>query len=66
VANCTHARWDVLTGSDPQQLRAVRTVAKNGFETAISLESKAGYVAMRALDRRGNVLGVSRAAKLTG
>jgi arylsulfotransferase ASST len=54
------ARWDVVAGSDPQRLSSVRTVAKTGFETVIPLQSKAAYVAVRALGRDGKVLGRSK------
>ncbi len=53
------ARWQVLADG-----RRVASVAKQGFETSIDL----GYllartVVVRALDARGNVLGVSRATR---
>jgi hypothetical protein len=51
-------RWAVLAGPDPQQLTAVKTVAKKGFETAIALPS-AAYVAVRALAADGDALGTS-------
>jgi hypothetical protein len=57
------ARWDVVAGSDPSRLSSVRTVAKTGFETVIPLQTKAAYVAVRALGRDGQVLGRSKALK---
>ena len=57
------ARWDVVAGSDPQKLSSMRNVAKSGFETAIPLQSKAAYVAVRALGRDGQVLGRSKTVK---
>jgi hypothetical protein len=57
------ARWDVVAGSAPQQLSSIRTVAKNGFETVIPLQSKAAYVAVRALGPDGRVLGRSKTLK---
>jgi Arylsulfotransferase (ASST) len=57
------ARWQVMAGSDPQQLRGVTTVAKAGFETAIAVPSKASYVAVRALSRSGSTLSSSRTLK---
>ena len=52
-------RWDVLAGSDAQHLASIRRIAKNGFETAIPLASKALSVSVRALDRSGQMLGSS-------
>jgi arylsulfotransferase ASST len=57
------ARWEVLAGPDPKQLGSIRTVARNGFETAIPFRSKAAYVAVQALGREGRVLGRSKALK---
>ncbi len=55
-------RWQILAGPTPRQLRAVRTVPKLGFETSAALPSDA-WVAARALDRAGRVLGTSRAIR---
>jgi arylsulfotransferase ASST len=53
-------RWQLLAGTP---LRPVRTVRASGFETAVGLPASAGFVAVRALDGRGRVLGTSRAVK---
>ncbi len=58
------ARWEVLAGDDREQLRPVYTAAKTGFETAITVETDARYVGVRALGRRGGVLGASRVLNL--
>jgi hypothetical protein len=52
-------RWVLLAGPDPQQLAAVRTVVKKGFETAIGLPAKSAYLAARALSRDGATLGTT-------
>ena len=57
------ARWQLVAGVDPQHLEALRTVAKSGFETAIPLASDAPSVAVRALDRAGEVLGTTTVLK---
>lgn len=56
-------RWRVLAGSDPAQLHLVAEAARNGFETAIQVAAKPGWVAVQALDGAGHVLGTSPAVK---
>jgi hypothetical protein len=53
------ARWRVLTGAAPNQLKPVAEVARTGFETAASLSTSARYVAVEAQDASGHVLGTS-------
>jgi hypothetical protein len=55
------ARWQVLAGPAAGNLKAVQTVAKNGFETPLRLKSSAAFYAVKALDRSGKVLGTSAA-----
>jgi len=50
-------RWELVAGPRKSQLRPVRIVAKKGFETRVPLRSAAGWIAVRALDRRGRALG---------
>ena len=50
-------RWELVAGPRKSQLRRVQIVAKKGFETRIPLRSAAGWIAVRALDRRGRALG---------
>jgi len=57
-------RWDVVAGPNPQQLGTVKTAAKKGFETAISVPVKSPYVAVRAVARDGRVLGTSSLLRL--
>lgn len=52
------ARWQVLAGDAPDRLRGVASRARDGFETAIAARVEP-YVAVRALDRSGEVLGTS-------
>jgi hypothetical protein len=54
------ARWQVLAGSSKQNLVAVDTAAKSGFETAIHAKASGRYFAVRALASSGRVLGTSR------
>jgi hypothetical protein len=54
------ARWQVLAGDDEAALRPVATRARRGFETAMSVAASARFVAVRALDGHGRVLGTSR------
>jgi Arylsulfotransferase (ASST) len=54
------ARWQVLAGKDVGNLSAVTSAPKTGFETAIPIQTSADFVAVRALDRNGAVLGTSK------
>ncbi len=57
------ARWQVLGGGSPKRLRAVTAGRKTAFETGIRLPRGERYVAVRALDSRGHVLGTSATVK---
>jgi Arylsulfotransferase (ASST) len=52
------SEWRVLAGTSPNEVRAVLTAPKQGFETQIPIPS-APYVAVQALDHAGRVLGTS-------
>jgi hypothetical protein len=54
------ASWRVLGGASPQQLAALASAGRSGFETAIAVPSVPAYVAVQALDASGAVLGSSR------
>jgi hypothetical protein len=54
------ARWEVLAGDDRTALQRVGGRTRTGFETAISVGGRHRYVAVRALDSAGTVLGTSR------
>ena len=53
------ARWQVLAGPDADHLSQVAAKEWGGLETAIALETPPKAVAVRALDAKGRVLGVS-------
>jgi hypothetical protein len=53
------AAWEVLAGDSPDALVAVASEPRSGFETALSAPASR-YVAVRALDASGTVLGTSR------
>jgi hypothetical protein len=57
------ARWQLLAGPSATALTPVSDTAPQGFETSISAKITQPYVAMRALDLAGNVLGTSAAIK---
>jgi hypothetical protein len=57
--------WQLLRGPRKADLRPIRVVAKTGFETRIALGTdNAGWIAVRALDRRERALGRSTAVNL--
>lgn len=53
------ASWRVLSGQTAQKLTPMATVARSGFETAITLTHGGPWFEMQALDRSGGVLGSS-------
>ena len=55
------ARWEVLGGEAPDALVPLASAPRRGFETALSAPGAPRYVAVRALDAGGAVLGTSRA-----
>ncbi|HEV7585703.1 MAG TPA: arylsulfotransferase family protein [Solirubrobacteraceae bacterium] len=55
--------WRVLAGRAPQELSAVATVPRSGFETAIAARASDPYLAVQALDRSGRVIAVSAVAR---
>ena len=57
------ARWQVRAGSSARALRPVRTVSRRGFETAVTLGTNSGFVAVAALDGKGALLGVSKTVR---
>jgi hypothetical protein len=60
------ASWEVLAGAAPTALAPVRTAARASFETRIPVGVTARYVAARALDATGRVLGTSPARRVGG
>ncbi len=57
------ATWEVLAGPGVEDLSPAGSAPRKGFETAITLRTEEPYVAVRAKDGSGRVLGVSRALK---
>ncbi|MPY85107.1 MAG: hypothetical protein GEV00_17695 [Actinophytocola sp.] len=55
------ASWQVLAGPSPQRLRPVASAPNRGFETRITVSTKADYVAVRARDAAGDTLSTSPA-----
>lgn len=55
--------WQLLAGASPTELRIVGVVPRSGFETSLPVSSPQAYVAVRALDASGAVLGASEAVK---
>jgi hypothetical protein len=55
--------WRVLAGPDPEGLEPVGSVPWEGFETAVAIRTDEPYVAVRAEDDSGRVLGTSEAVK---
>jgi hypothetical protein len=53
------SRWEALGGSSPTSLKAVASAPRSGFETTIKIGVQPAYVAARALDASGTVLGTS-------
>src|SRR5919112_515196 len=51
--------WEVLAGPRPEQMEPLGSVARNGFETAMVVQSPHPYVAVRAKDRSGQALGTT-------
>jgi len=57
------ARWEMLAGASPSSLSSVTSAPADGFETAIQVDGTPAYVAVRALDSAGAVLGTSGTTK---
>ena len=55
--------WEVLSGARPSRLEPLGSVPRDGFETAILAQTRGPYVAVRAKDRSGGVLGMSAPVK---
>jgi hypothetical protein len=58
------ATWEVLAGSNPNQLHSVGSIPRAGFETAILVRTAKPYVTVRAKHRSGQVLGTTEPVKL--
>jgi hypothetical protein len=60
------ATWEVLAGPRVDRLGARRSSPRDGFETAMVARTSDPYVAVRAKDRSGRVLGTSKAVEPGG
>jgi hypothetical protein len=58
------ATWEVLAGERSGRLESVGAVPRDGFETPMLAQTPGPYVAVRAKDRSGGVLGISAPVKL--
>jgi Arylsulfotransferase (ASST) len=54
------ATWEVLAGQHPDKLESLGAVPRDGFETALLARTNESYIAVRAKDSSGRVLGTSR------
>jgi hypothetical protein len=52
--------WQVFAGNDADKLSYVKSAAKAGFETAISLPDGGSYFQIKAVDAKGRVIGESK------
>jgi hypothetical protein len=58
------AAWEVLAGPSPSRLESLGSVPRDGFETAMLVQTSDPYVAVRAKHRIGEVLGTSAPVNL--
>jgi hypothetical protein len=58
--------WQVLAGAGPDKLEPVGSVPRKGFETALLLQTNETYIAVKAKDSSGQVLGTSKTLKPAG
>jgi hypothetical protein len=56
--------WEVLAGSSPDRLETVGAVPRDGFETAMLVQTSDPYLVVCAKERFGRVLGTSTPVKL--
>jgi hypothetical protein len=55
--------WQVLAGSNPEQLKPVGSASRRGFETTVAMRTAEPYVAVQAKNASGRVLGTTKAVK---
>ena len=58
------ATWQVLAGTDPNELEPLGSAPRRGFETVITLRTSEPYVGLKAMNGSGKVLGTTRSIKL--
>ena len=55
--------WQVLAGSNPDQLKPVGSTPRRGFETTVVVRIAEPYVTLQAKSASGQVLGTTKAVK---
>jgi hypothetical protein len=58
------AAWEVISGPRPNRLEPLGSVPRDGFETAMVAQTTDPYVAVRARDSSGRILGTSDPVEL--
>jgi hypothetical protein len=58
------AAWEVISGPHPNRMEPLGSVPREGFETAMLAQTHGPYVAVRAKDRSGEILGTSAPVKI--
>jgi hypothetical protein len=53
------AAWAVLGGDSPDSMPVLATASRGGFETALTIPGRPRFLAVRALDAGGRVVGQS-------
>ena len=56
--------WEVLAGRRPGRLEPLGSLPRDGFETAMLVQTSYSHFAVRAKERSGRVLGISEPVKL--
>ena len=56
--------WEVLTGPRVERLKSLGSVPQDGFETAMVVRTADPYIAVRAKERSGRVLGTSASVEV--
>jgi hypothetical protein len=56
--------WEVLAAPRADQTETLGSAARDGFETALSVQTPHPYVAVRAKDRSGRVIGTTATLKI--
>lgn len=57
-------QWQLFAGSKRKKLSLQSTVDRSGFETAIPVNTKSRYFKVKALNKKGRVIGQSKVIKL--
>lgn len=55
--------WEVLAGPHPHELEPLGSVPRDGFETVMWVQTSDSYLAVRAKDHSGRILGTSAPVK---